>query len=775
MFVIDGSIAPTEKVLELGQSNTLTNEEDKAYVKAIADAYSTDTDQNGVIDDDERLKGEIGVLKCFCGNREIHSAVAVGDETWGDTGVKKAEYPICGEFLFSRGDEGIAYLGKGSDGAGYFYSRGDHRGSTVADASGSEVNLWKRTIEESGKYTYTLVEPNFEKAKPILHYSMDGSDMQTVNGVTYMKNTLDADGKHSAIVEGTVVGTGVDGSDDGALSFNAWNYPDRVDQMYLSDETIRYIDTKIHNQAYSYSFWAKMATNENTDGNFNPFIGFYRKDGTYAGVFEQRWRGEVEYIVNGIGTTSVGTPGKEGVSIGSKDNGWHFYTVTEKDGEGTVYCDGSKKGSYNVQKDHLYTNNISDFIIGGGDAKIWYDKNNRGRLIGSVDELTIYSGTLTADEVKSEYAKITKDGTKETAAAVDVSSAPDNKLRANYDLTVDKDKDLTVDVGVAVSEIDGLLKGTDYTVTGNSIIFKASWLSTQNCGIKNLTMDEKSLELTITDKNIPLINYSFSKDNVIGNVVKDSSVYGADAITTAKSFDYSRSGEEDGALIFDGYDYKNPDYVKLSTESANWLNSVIENGYTVNFWANATAENGSVMAMAGLYAADARPLGVVESYELSSSDVDNSSDGKMLIHADVADSSKSKANAANSTAAVSENKININEWHMYTVSYDKDSSIVTLYIDGINKSSSIVNDDIIGNIAQLFVGHQYKKYYNATGARDWMTRGGFKGVIDGISVYNSHIGDEAVAALYSDSDVINGRIVFKDDFEEESGLSGGIY
>ena len=769
MFVIDGSIAPTEKVLELGQNNTLTNETDKAYVKAIADAYSIDSNNDGQIGDDERLKGAVGTLKCHCGNRESHSAAAVGEETWGDTGVKKAEYPICGTFLYSRGDEGVAYLGKGSDGAGYFYSRGDYRGSTIAGASGSEVNLWKRTVEESGKYTYTLVEPDLETAKPILHYSMDSSDIETVDGVKYMKNTLDSTGKHSAIVEGTAAGKGADGSEGGALSFNAWNYPASVDQMYLSDETVRYIDTKIHNQAYSYSFWAKMATDGNTDGNFTPFIGFYRKDGTYAGVFEQRWRGEVEYIVNGIGETTLGKPGKAGVSVGSKDDGWHFYTVTEKDGVGTVYCDGGKKGSYTVGRDHLYKNNIAEFIIGGGDAKIWYDKNNRGRMIGSVDELTIYSGALTESEVKTEYAKLTKDGSKVSAASVDVNAAVGDKLRASYDLTADKNTDLTVEVGAAVTNIAGLTSGTDFTAAGNAVTFKASWLASQSCGIQNLNMGDKTLELTITDKNNPLINYNFSESNVDGNVVKDTGVYGVDAVTTADTFDYNRKGIKNGALTFDGYDYKHPDYVKLSDENAAWLNSVLKEGYTMNFWANAAAENGSVMSMAGLYAADARPLGVVESYELSSNSADNSLDGKMVIHADAADSSLNKANAANSTAAVASDKVNVNEWHMYTVSYDKASGALKLYVDGVNKASRTVNDDIIGNIAQLFVGHQYKRYYNATGTRDYLTRGGFKGAIDSVSVYNNALGDEVVASLYSGDDVINGRIVFKDDFED--GLS----
>ncbi len=769
MFVVDGSKVPEEKVLELGQNNTLINETDKATVKKIADAYSTDTNGNGIIDDAERLSGPVGTLKCICGDPSKHTAETVGDAAWGNTGVKKSEYPICGTMIFNnwdaRADEGISYIGKGSDGADYFYTRG---GITQ-----TEVNLWKRTIDSNtGEYKYEYAAP-YGEAKEILHYSMDASDIVTENGIKYMKNTLD--NKYHAIVEGTTSGIGVDGNVAGAMNFNAYNYPASADQMSLSDETIRYIDTRIHNSEYSYSFWAKMATGDNTDGNFVPFIGFYRNDGTYAGVFEQRWRGEVKYVVNGIGSASAGDPGDGGVSIGKRDNGWHFYTVTEKAGVGTVYCDGTQKGSYNVSGDHLYQKHISEFIIGGGMSKIWYDKNNRGRLIGSVDDLTIYSGALTADEVKQAYNKTVKtDNSTVTSASADVSAVSSDKLRANYDITADAGKDLTINTGIAVTSVDGLAKDTDFTVSGNSITLKNSWLSGLQCGIKTLVLNgETNLELTVTDVNKPVLNYSFG--NVTGNTVKDSSVYGKAAVTTVGERTTDHTGKTNAALMFNGYNYSKPEYVKLSDESAAWLNSVIKNGYTMNFWAYGTAENGSVMSMAGLYAADGRPLGVVESYEPSDNSSDNSLDKKITVHLDAAKLGGNKTNAANSIEAVSPEKIGLGGWNMYTASYDKATGKIKLYVDGQLKAENSVNDDIIGNISQLFVGHQYKKYYDASGYYDWLTRGGFKGAIDGISVYNSALSDDRIAALYNGEELDYGLAFFEDDFEGYDGSLDGTY
>lgn len=43
------------------------------YIAAIADAYSTDTDQNGSIEESERFMGDLAYLKCICGNEAVHS------------------------------------------------------------------------------------------------------------------------------------------------------------------------------------------------------------------------------------------------------------------------------------------------------------------------------------------------------------------------------------------------------------------------------------------------------------------------------------------------------------------------------------------------------------------------------------------------------------------------------------------------------------------------------------------------------------------------------
>ena len=303
MYVIDGSKSPEEREIEVGQSNT--NSDQDAHDAAVAKAEEYKVDGKYPI-------GKHGVLKCICGN-DCQPTVC------GDTGITAM---VCGGQMPMSATTGIASIGNG-----YYY---------VADGE-TTASLYRR--DENYKFTRVTVE---RPAEEILHYSMDDADLYEKDGVTYMKDTL---GNYDAVVQGTKSDKGAAGESDGSLAFNAWNYPAQPDRLYLEGEAIDYIQEKTGNTAYSYSFWANIATGAESDGNFDPFIGFYRADGTYAGVFEQRWRNKMKYVINGIGSATVGAPGDEGTYYESgstlypKESGWHFYTVTETEGYGTLYYD----------------------------------------------------------------------------------------------------------------------------------------------------------------------------------------------------------------------------------------------------------------------------------------------------------------------------------------------------------------------------------------------------------------------------------------------------
>lgn len=148
MFVIDGSVEPTYKTLELGQNNEMPSKVDRTYAKWLAEAYATDANKNGRIEENEYLKGYVASLKCICGNEHRHSAEYVGDEKWGYTGLKKADQPICS--LPPPGNASAAMMWIGSPAndtsVDYFF----------ACLGATEVRLYKRSVLNTGM-TFELV------------------------------------------------------------------------------------------------------------------------------------------------------------------------------------------------------------------------------------------------------------------------------------------------------------------------------------------------------------------------------------------------------------------------------------------------------------------------------------------------------------------------------------------------------------------------------------------------------------------------------------------
>ena len=774
-YVVDGSKAPVTQVLELGQNNTISDAEQSAYAKQLADCYSTDANGDGVIQDSERLTGKVAVMKCVCGNPSKHDAATVGDETWSTTGVKKADALVCGVGATATPTEGIAWVGNDGDSVDYFYIR---NGNTSA-------GLYKRTTNANGSFTWSRVTSSGVKKQLLVDLSMDTADLYEKDGVVYMKNKAEGytDGQYDAVVEGTTSGKGVQGGDGSALSFDAWQYPDRVDQVKLNSDTISLINNKIKASegigAYSYSVWVKQPTSKNSDGNFIPFVGFYREDGTYASVFEMRWRNAPSHVTNGIGDAAPGAGNISGdpSNPSNKDPGdaqkylfgyqtapsnptdWHLYTVTESAGEVTIYFDGQQIKTKTVAEDHLKNEPFVEFIIGGGMGKVWQDMNNRGRFIGEVDEVKVWSGVLTADEVAALYAaKPANAATNPAHPGVD-TTAPAESVFAPaypaYDLTDDAGKTLEVTAAKDVAEVF-TLDNTKVAISGKKLTFAAAYLATLETGKKNLTVKftdntTETLTLTVTDREVPVLNYNLSKASVSGNTVKDSGIYGVDAYTTVTKFTASHNGASGGSMVFDGYDYDEPTYVKMTDEGADWLNSVLKNGYSINFWARADAENGNKMVFGGFYGDDARPLGVVETNDGNGKN--DKIDGKLELQLDVAKNGTQTSQAAKLT-----NTVDKEIWVMYTATYDKASGTTKLYAkygDTTETVSGTVADDIIGNIGQLFIGHQYQKYYynNTSATSDWTTRGGFYGAISDVSVYNYALSETEINVLFESGSI----------------------
>ncbi len=651
--------------------------------------------------------------------------------------------------------------------------------------------------------TYERVKPKIP-AKKLLSYSMDKADIYTdADGITRMKNGVD-NTKYSAIVEGTYTAKNIAGNANKSRLFKSYNWPDKPDQVYLDEETIEYLNDEIEKAqyGYSYSFWMQPAGTMYHDSTDSTIMGFFHADGTNASSMEFRNRKNVYHSVhkgtpgsynetkyanpdsgyvsdvsvqmgNGAGATTAPQLGS-----GLGDKRWYNITVVECNGSTDIYVNGVKAALSEVTVDRLKKKPIADVIFGGGAWNVYQETLTRGRYHGSIDDIEIYSGILTESEISDIYNRYTYPtshvmgftrAVKQGADTTDVPS--DNIVYAAYDKTADAGESISVDSKVSSPVLSGLTTGSDYTVSGSTVTFSADYLAELPCGIKEWTVSGVTLKLTVTDRKVPVLNYKLNSASLNQNTVADSSVYGVDAVANnITTFGKNHVGTANGAMFFNGLDYKNPNYVKLSTDNAAWLNSVLRDGYTISFRAQPQAENGNKMAFAGLYANDARPLGVVETNysDAPATHIDTEgTDGKLTVQADMAEVSTSNMLKSKYTVKTSTDALNVGDWSMYTISYDKAAGTLKLYIDGVKAAESEVEDSIIGNISRLFIGHTYRKFYTSYNSStnpvintdnitpsnnfDNTKRAGFYGLMNDFSVYNYALSDAEIAALAADA------------------------
>ena len=182
LFIIDGSVAPVMKTLEVGQNNVDTDAAVQAAAKEKAESYMIDTDGDGTADAYPQAKHL--TLKCICGSGlDSHSKVC------GESGVTAS--------LCSGANPASSSMGAASIGNKYYYL-----------CNGSyTTGLYQR--DDSYKFTKVTVPV---AKKLLVDLSMDAADLYEENGVVYMKNAADATGANDAIVEGTVPAAGVQGN-----------------------------------------------------------------------------------------------------------------------------------------------------------------------------------------------------------------------------------------------------------------------------------------------------------------------------------------------------------------------------------------------------------------------------------------------------------------------------------------------------------------------------------------------------------------------------------
>ena len=118
--------------------------------------------------------------------------------------------------------------------------------------------------------------------------------------------------------------------------------------------------------------------------------------------------------------------------------------------------------------------------------------NNRGRLVGSIDDITIYSGELTAEQVQAAYdAKKERLDSDPSAlpSQADPSRTPGgtgfSPAYPVHDLTADAGQTLEVTAEKDVKSVF-TLSAADVAVSGKIMTFSADWLEKQECACPEL-------------------------------------------------------------------------------------------------------------------------------------------------------------------------------------------------------------------------------------------------------------------------------------------------
>ena len=723
-YVIDGSVPLYMDTIEVGQSVTadangfVTKEAAHATAACYTDYEDADGDGNIA----EQETGWHMTLKCLCGNGKTlqndHTATV-----YGATGYA---CKVCGGG--SQFSTGLRSLGNG-----YFYGAASgseqKNGRTYQWGTASLYKLDRRT------YSFNKVTA---AARLLMSYTMDAADTYEKDGKVYLK---DVSGHgYDALVEGTYAATGQSGKENTALGFRGDQYGAVLDRVAVTAEGMQYINEKV-GDTYSYSFWLH---NDGEMDRFTPVIGMYRDEtlqkDLYDAVFEWRYRTSPA-VTSHINTSSPwygklvngetyivkpGTNGGDGStyaignSTASPDEAgigkWTHWVVVKSGTSVAIYQNGvwvsSGNGANNTRDDIL-----SAFEIGGYRHRNWIDSNVRTRLTGLVDDVRIYAGGLTADEVTALYQDGAADGDATGTGAV---AASGERTFADYTgKTLAEQKEPIVYLRMDET-------GTVKDYSGNGIDAEATDYVTKTA---NKSAQENRALYFDGRSHVEQTKLSLSKEN-----------------TAWLSAQINATGK-----------------------------------MTVSFWMNADFENSHRMSILGIYDKSGRPMGTFETRGTLGQDVWMDGRFAIAFTAakpyggsGVIDEKTYEQLAVTATTPTYDNEFDnrddmhygdkqIDTWYHIVGELDSTANKLRLYLNGALVQEIDIAAGTLGEIGYFLVGQpagRYYQYENASNGYEnggknarqgWAMRDGFVGTVDEIKVYNTILSADEVKALYETS------------------------
>ena len=747
MYVVDGSKTPEYKTLELGQNNTLKAKADRYFCKWVAEAYATDTNGNGAIEEDEFLKGDVAVLKCVCGDPQSHSTETVGDAEWGSTGVKKADQPICSTNHPASATTGIAWIGGDpqDDSVDYFY---------VANGAYT-TGLYKRTVNSKGvsfKQLKWLAEEELT-AKPVMQWTMDAADLTEDGKIT---NAVNAE-TYGGCCANVAVGEGVDGKMGGSLYFDGRADALDYSRAWMSEEGVAALQKMVNETGeITISYWYKPQYNgsDNFTSNWAPILGIYSSNawsqgpGRFMLVTEDRggltmcmnnFDNKMNWPVDIRSATSSGA---------SSANDWHHIVMTVDlnttdavtyPGNGDTslyrrfYIDGievkQERALYPENKDTVLTG-MTDFEIGGAPFKCWSDTNIRGRFSGWIDDVQVYDTAVTAKQAAylMQHAPATSD--KEYVEP----QTPETERETAYVFDKAAPADLTIPFVSDVTAVSGVTEGC-YRVDGKNVVLSADFLMTRQPGALTLTINGEAVKVNVLNSaaGYPVAYYKL--DSAADGKTADASGNGLDAqVINGVAIN------SDGAA-FNGYAETVVQRVQLA--DSDLLAKALTDKATISFWFQSPRIVGNMTDLVGLYGEDAQPA--LAAQFRSSGGERQGNDQPVSVAAQTL----SAASRGWDDNVVSGAGITVNgDWHQMTVSYDGEKAYV--YLDGKLSASGAALADNLNSVDSLVLGGPVNiGYVTPGGSKSQTYQTNFYGSLDEVLLYNTTLTEAEVAAIYA--------------------------
>ncbi len=214
---------------------------------------------------------------------------------------------------------------------------------------------------------------------------------------------------------------------------------------------------------YSTELWFKTTTN---DGG--KLIGFGNNQTGNSGSYDKQVYmlngGRLRFGVYNGGFDVVDSP------AGQNDGNWHHVVAMQDSSGMKLYLDNNLVGQNSVSANQEYP---GYWRVGGDNLGAWPDRPNSDYFAGTIDEVAIYSGALSASQVDDHYRASGRTGPDVVDPETAITSPEDGDTVSAGDVTVDATATDSVGVTSVDLQVDGVTVHTD-----SSAPYSFTWAAT---------------------------------------------------------------------------------------------------------------------------------------------------------------------------------------------------------------------------------------------------------------------------------------------------------